>query len=76
VNTVIETYFQTPELAIGAGGNSCMSCHFNAGNGQRDFSWGLARRPHQDAPPPPNVKMKATGQSAAATTTAQTTAAN
>ena len=60
VNTVIETYFQTPELAIGAGGNSCMSCHFNAGNGQRDFSWGLARRPHQDAPPSPNVKMKAT----------------
>jgi hypothetical protein len=74
VNTVIETYFQTPELAAGAGGNSCMSCHFNAGNGQRDFSWGLARRPHQDAPPPPNVKMKATAN-AAATTTAQTTAA-
>ncbi|HEX6639836.1 MAG TPA: hypothetical protein VF215_01920 [Thermoanaerobaculia bacterium] len=61
VNTVIETYFQTPELAIGAGGNSCMSCHYNAGNGQRDFSWGLTRRPHQDAPPPANSKMKATG---------------
>jgi hypothetical protein len=65
VNTVIETYFQTPELAIGAGGNSCMSCHYNAGNGQRDFSWGLTRRPHQDAPPPANSKMKATAQAAA-----------
>lgn len=60
VNTVIETYFQTPELAAGSFGNSCMSCHYNAGNGLRDFSWGLARRPHQDAPPPANVKMKAT----------------
>lgn len=59
INTVIETYFQTPELAMGGFGNSCMSCHFNAGNGLRDFSWGLARRPHQDAPPPPAVKMKA-----------------
>jgi hypothetical protein len=64
VNTVIETYFQTPELTAGAFGNSCMSCHFNAGNGLRDFSWGLARRPHQDAPPPPTAKMKATNQGA------------
>ncbi|HEX9985755.1 MAG TPA: hypothetical protein VGF69_21025 [Thermoanaerobaculia bacterium] len=65
VNTTLETYFQSQQLAVGAGGNSCMSCHFNAGNGQRDFSWGLTRRPHQDAPPPPNAKLKATAQTAA-----------
>ena len=64
VNTVIETYFQTPELTTGSFGNSCMSCHYNAGNGLRDFSWGLARRPHQDAPPPPTANMKATNQGA------------
>lgn len=65
VNTALETYFQSSQLAVGAFGNSCMSCHFNAGTGQRDFSWGLARRPHQDAPPPSTSKMKATAQSAA-----------
>ncbi len=65
VNTTLETYFQNAQLATGAGGNSCMSCHFNAGTGLRDFSWGLARRPHQDAPPPANSKMKATTQQVA-----------
>jgi hypothetical protein len=64
-NVALETYFQAAGTATGAFGNSCMSCHFNAGNGQRDFSWGLARRPHQDAPPPSTSKMKATAQSAA-----------
>jgi hypothetical protein len=57
VNVTLETYFQTPTLAAGAFGNSCMSCHYNAGTGLRDFSWGFARRPHQDAPPPPKAKM-------------------
>jgi hypothetical protein len=68
VNVTLETYFQAAGLATGAFGNSCMSCHFNAGNGQRDFSWGLTRRPHQDAPPPANSKMKATGSTPAAST--------
>jgi hypothetical protein len=44
VNTAIETYFQTQNDAAGAGGNSCMSCHYRAG--QSDFSWGLNRRAH------------------------------
>jgi hypothetical protein len=44
VNTTMETYFQTPANAVGAGGNSCMKCHYGAG--QTDFSWGLMRRPH------------------------------
>jgi hypothetical protein len=44
VNLTMETFFQTPNSAQGAGGNSCMSCHFNAS--QTDFSWGLKRRPH------------------------------
>jgi hypothetical protein len=44
VNTTMETYFQAPNDAAGAGGNSCMSCHFRAG--QADFSWGLMRRAH------------------------------
>jgi len=57
VNVTLETYFQTPTLATGAFGNSCMSCHYNAGTGLRDFSWGFARRPHQDAPPPANAKL-------------------
>lgn len=57
VNTTLETYFQNPTLATGAGGDSCMSCHYNAGTGLRDFSWGFARRPHADRPPPPNSKM-------------------
>jgi hypothetical protein len=41
-NTTMETYFQTQNDAAGAGGNSCMSCHYRAG--QSDFSWGLNRR--------------------------------
>ena len=44
VNTTMETYFQTENDAAGAGGNSCMSCHYRAG--QSDFSWGLNRRAH------------------------------
>jgi hypothetical protein len=44
VNAAIETYFQTQNDAAGAGGNSCMSCHYRAG--QSDFSWGLNRRAH------------------------------
>jgi hypothetical protein len=44
VNTTQETYFQTQNDAAGAGGNSCMSCHYRAG--QSDFSWGLNRRAH------------------------------
>jgi hypothetical protein len=59
VNTTLETYFQSAQLATGSFGNSCMSCHFNAGGGLRDFSWGLARRPHQNAPPPSTSKMTA-----------------
>ena len=58
VNTVLETYFQAEQLTTGAFGNSCMSCHYAAGTGLRDFSWGFARRPHQNAPPPANVKVK------------------
>lgn len=44
VNTTMETYFQIQNDAAGAGGNSCMSCHYKAG--QSDFSWGLNRRAH------------------------------
>jgi hypothetical protein len=44
VNTSMETYFQAQNDAAGAGGNSCMSCHYRAG--QSDFSWGLNRRAH------------------------------
>lgn len=44
VNTTQETYFQAQNDAAGAGGNSCMSCHYRAG--QSDFSWGLNRRAH------------------------------
>jgi hypothetical protein len=44
VNTTMETYFQTQNDAAGAGGNSCMSCHYRAG--KSDFSWGLDRRAH------------------------------
>ncbi|MDT5062520.1 MAG: hypothetical protein QOH63_2979 [Acidobacteriota bacterium] len=44
VNTTMETYFQNQNDAAGAGGNSCMSCHYRAG--QSDFSWGLNRRAH------------------------------
>jgi len=58
VNVTLETYFQTPTLAQGAFGNSCMSCHYAAASGLRDFSWGFARRPHTDAPPLPPAKSK------------------
>ena len=44
VNTTMETYFQEQNDAAGAGGNSCMSCHYSAD--QTDFSWGLNRRAH------------------------------
>lgn len=43
-NTTMETYFQSANDAAGAGGNSCMSCHYRAG--QSDYSWGLMRRAH------------------------------
>jgi hypothetical protein len=43
-NTTMETYFQAQADAAGAGGNSCMSCHYRAG--KADFSWGLLRRAH------------------------------
>ena len=43
-NTVMETYFQSATDAAGAGGNSCMSCHYRAG--QADFSWTLMRDAH------------------------------
>lgn len=60
VNVVLETYFQSAQLTTGSFGNSCMSCHFNAGTGLRDYSWGFARRPHQSGPPPATAKVKAT----------------
>jgi hypothetical protein len=44
-NTTMETYFQSQNDAVGAGGNSCMSCHYRAD--KTDFSWGLMRRAHQ-----------------------------
>ena len=43
-NTTMETYFQSPADAAGKFGNSCMACHYGAG--QSDFSWGLNRRAH------------------------------
>lgn len=43
-NTTMETYFQSASDAAGSGGNSCMSCHYRAG--QADYSWGLLRRAH------------------------------
>ncbi len=42
VNTSMETYFQSQNDAAGAGGNSCMQCHYTAG--QADFSWSLTLR--------------------------------
>lgn len=48
VNTSMETYFQTRGDAQAAGGNSCMSCHYQAG--KTDFSWGLIRRAHLSTP--------------------------
>jgi hypothetical protein len=56
VNVALETYFQTTQSAMGSFGNSCMSCHYYAANGLRDFSWGFARRPHTNAPPPAPTK--------------------
>jgi hypothetical protein len=44
VNVALETYFQSKGDAAGAGGNSCMSCHYTAG--KSDFSWVLQRRSH------------------------------
>lgn len=44
VNTTMETYFQNQNDASGAGGNSCMSCHYTAPN--TDFSWSLQLRSH------------------------------
>jgi hypothetical protein len=43
-NTTMETYFQSAKDAAGAGGNSCMQCHYSAA--QADFSWGLKNRAH------------------------------
>jgi hypothetical protein len=43
-NTVMETYYQSAADAAGAGGNSCMSCHYQAGQG--DYSWTLVRGAH------------------------------
>lgn len=43
-NTVMETYFQSQNDAAGAGGNSCMNCHYGAD--QADFSWTLLRGAH------------------------------
>jgi hypothetical protein len=51
VNTTMETYFQTRSGAAPAGGNSCMSCHYQAGS--TDFSWGLIRRAHLNTPASP-----------------------
>jgi len=44
INTTMETYFQSEADALGAGGNSCMSCHYKAG--KSDYSWGLQGRAH------------------------------
>lgn len=48
VNTTMETYFQARGDAAPAGGNSCMSCHYQAG--KTDYSWGLIRRAHLNTP--------------------------
>jgi hypothetical protein len=48
VNTSMETYFQNRADAQPAGGNSCMSCHYQAG--KTDYSWGLIRRAHLNTP--------------------------
>ncbi|MFZ2406312.1 MAG: hypothetical protein WAW41_14320 [Methylobacter sp.] len=44
INTSMESFVQSPEDAAGAGGNSCMSCHYRAS--QSDFSWALQGRAH------------------------------
>ncbi|HEX6910624.1 MAG TPA: hypothetical protein VF142_09515 [Longimicrobium sp.] len=51
VNTTMETYFQTRAGAQAASGNSCMSCHYQAGS--TDYSWGLIRRAHLNTPASP-----------------------
>ncbi len=43
-NVALETFLQSQVDAVGAGGNSCMSCHYTAG--KSDFSWVLHRRAH------------------------------
>jgi hypothetical protein len=43
-NVALETFLQSPVDTAGAGGNSCMSCHYTAG--KSDFSWVLHRRAH------------------------------
>ena len=57
VNAVMETYFQTPTTAAGAGGNSCMSCHYGAA--RSDFSWVLQLRANQ---PPAPTTSNSSGQ--------------
>jgi hypothetical protein len=42
INAAIESFFQSPRDAAGAGGNSCMQCHYTAG--KADFSWSLTLR--------------------------------
>jgi hypothetical protein len=42
VSTAMETFFQSQSDAAGAGGNSCMQCHYGAGIA--DFSWSLVLR--------------------------------
>ncbi|MBZ5618421.1 MAG: hypothetical protein LAQ69_06745 [Acidobacteriia bacterium] len=43
-NSVMETYFQSQRDAEGAGGNSCMSCHYQAA--KAGFTWSLLRGAH------------------------------
>lgn len=45
LNTSMESFVQSTSDAAGAGGNSCMSCHYRAS--QSDFSWALQGRAHQ-----------------------------
>ena len=43
-NTSMETFFQSQADAVGAGGNSCIQCHYGAGS--TDFSWILQNDSH------------------------------
>lgn len=43
-NTAAETFFQSADDATGKGGNSCMSCHYQAS--AADFSWSLQLKSH------------------------------
>jgi hypothetical protein len=43
-NTAMETFLQSQTDAAGAGGNSCMQCHY--GTGTTDFSWILQNKSH------------------------------